>query len=119
MDIQKMLPFGALHITDRTLTELIYIVVSEVEGVAKTISPLSETVYKAVGKNRGEKGIFLQYDEKGLIIEVKVALFHNVSILGTCQSIQEHVKKEVEFITGLQVKAVHIKVEQIIKAYPS
>jgi uncharacterized alkaline shock family protein YloU len=118
MSMRNMLPFGALHITDKALTELVYIIVSEVKGVAKTISELSETVYKAIGKRKGEKGILLQRVEDELIIDVKVALFHDAPIFRTCEAVQEHIKKEVELLTGFPVKAINVKVEKIIKAYP-
>jgi uncharacterized alkaline shock family protein YloU len=119
MGVQHMLPFGLLHITDRTLTELVHIILSEISGVAKTISKLTEPISNVVDRKKGTKGVCLKYDANELVIDVKVALFDNVSIFQTCYLIQEYIKEEIEVMTGLVVKGINVKVEQIIKVYPS
>ncbi len=116
MKIQQVLPFGSLYITKMTLNDLVQTCLDEIDGVAKTISYFSEKVTNIIDR-KTYKGIAIVNEGDVLTIDVRVALFNTASIFSTCHKIQEHIKSQIEKMTGFHVKEVNVKVEQIIKVH--
>ncbi|MBO9130294.1 Asp23/Gls24 family envelope stress response protein [Bacillus sp. 165] len=116
MEFQQLLPYGSLYITKVTVHDLVQMCISEIDGVAKTILNFSEKVTSVIDR-RTYKGVGIEHEQGTLSINVKVALYHTASIFATCYKIQEHIKAEIEKLTGLEVKEVNVKVEQIIKVH--
>jgi len=114
MNPQQILPLGMLCIAERTVTELVELAVDEVPGVGRVISKIPEPF-----RRKGRKGIWIEEKEKGLVIHVNVIICNTTAILPTCITVQERIKKCVESVIGLPVQSVCIRVEQLIKAYPS
>jgi uncharacterized alkaline shock family protein YloU len=114
MDSQQILPLGMLCIAERTVTELVDIAIDEVPGVSKVVSKILEPF-----RRKRRKGIWIEEKEKGLVIHVNVIICNTTAILPTCITVQERIKECVESVIGLPVQSVCIRVEQLIKAYPS
>lgn len=113
-----MLPFGGWHVNKQALHDLVYISLFEIQGVAKTVSTLTERISKLIDKGSLENGIAIECKDGSLVIKVRVALFENTTIFATCERIQEHIKKVIESMTGMTVTAIHVRVAQIKKTRP-
>ena len=59
------------------------------------------------------KGIKVNEEEDGLIIDVHVIVGYGINIRTTSESIIESVKYNVESITGFDVKQVNVNVESV------
>ncbi len=114
MNPQQILPLGMLCIAERTVTELVEMAVDEVPGVGKVTSKIPESF-----RRKGRKGIWIEEQEKGLVIHVNVVIYNTTAILPICITVQEKIKERVESVIGLPVQSVHIGVEKLIKAYLS
>ncbi|UOY93759.1 Asp23/Gls24 family envelope stress response protein [Ectobacillus sp. JY-23] len=115
MGLERIDAMETLHKADQTLKELIHVLVCEVNGVVHTVSNIRETLLGITCSKREEKGITLSYEEKGIVIRIKVALSLYFPILETSCFVQKHVKKEVETIIGVPVQAVHVHVVRVMK----
>ncbi|MFC5774115.1 Asp23/Gls24 family envelope stress response protein [Ectobacillus antri] len=115
MGLELINPLETWHKADRTLKELIHLLVCEVNGVLYTVSNIRETLFGIACSKRVEKGITLSYEETGIVVRIKVALSLCFPILETCCFVQEHVKKEVETMIGMPVQAVHVHVVRVVK----
>jgi uncharacterized alkaline shock family protein YloU len=112
--INKVLPYGSLHIADQIVALIASLAIVEIEGVAGTVADIKDEMIRVVNKKGKQKGISIEKGELDEIsIEMKVALYYGVDIVETCKSIQQAVKQEIETMTGIEVNSVHVKVEQI------
>jgi uncharacterized alkaline shock family protein YloU len=111
--INKVLPYGNVHIADQIVALIASLAIVEIEGVVGTVSDIRDEVIRVVNK-KAQKGISIEKGELDEIsIEMKVALYYGVDIVSTCEAIQQAVKNEIETMTGIEVNSVHVKVEQI------
>ncbi|HEX6922519.1 MAG TPA: Asp23/Gls24 family envelope stress response protein [Bacillales bacterium] len=108
----KPLTKGSLHITDEVIALITEAAVNETPGVAGMISGIRDEFARVVSKNPA-RGITVQNEEEETVIDVKVSLMFGVNVGEVCYDIQEKVKKDVEMMTGVEVGAVNVYVEQI------
>ena len=84
------------------------------EGVAGLAGGLSNTLSKNIlGKELMSKGIKVSQSEDGVEIDVYIIVKYSMKIPAVAWDIQENVKKEIQSMTGLSVKAVNIHVQGV------
>ena len=76
---------------------------------------ISDNIQKAIGMDVQHPGIKISEDDDGITINCGIIVYFGVNIPQLCYDIQTRVKREVEEVTGLEVRAVNIKVEGIDK----
>lgn len=86
------------------------------EGVARLAGGLSNTLSKNIlGKELLAKGIKVLQTDEGVEIDVHIVVDYSVKIPAVAWDIQENVKKEVQSMTDVLVKAVNIHVQGVAK----
>lgn len=103
---------GNLHIVDEVIAMITESVVLGTEGVASMVSGFRDGVIRVVYKNPAH-GVKVAAQGNKVILEVKVSVRYGAHIGNTAAIIQENVKNEVETLTGVNVEAVRVVVEQI------
>lgn len=84
------------------------------EGVANLAGGFSNALSKNfLGKELVSKGIKVTQTEEGVEIDVHIIVKYHVKIPAVAWDIQENVKKEVQSMTELPVKAVNIHVQGV------
>lgn len=84
------------------------------EGVAKLAGGISNALSKNfLGKELLAKGIKVNQTEDGVEIDVHIKVKYHAKIPAVAWDIQENVKREVQSMTDLDVKAVNIHVQGV------
>ena len=71
---------------------------------------LSDNIQKAIGMDIHNPGIRISEDDGVLTINCEIIVYFGVNIPQLCYDIQTKVKRNIEAETGLEIKAVNIKV---------
>ena len=71
---------------------------------------LTENIQAAFGRELINPGIRITSDDDSLTIQLEIIVYFGVNIPQLCYDIQTDVKKNIESVTGLQIKAVNIEV---------
>ena len=84
------------------------------DGVAGLSGGFSNTLSKnLLGKELMSKGVKVNQADDGIEIDVHIIVKYHVKIPAVAWDIQENVKKEVQSMTDLNVKAVNIHVQGV------
>lgn len=71
---------------------------------------LTENIQAALGRELINPGIRITSDDDCLTIQLEIVVYFGVNIPQLCYDIQTDVKKNIESVTGLKIKAVNIEV---------
>lgn len=107
-----LVPKGTVYIEDLTIAEIISHIINKHDYLELTGSIKDHVLKMITGK--GKKGIFVTKEEKEVQIDIHVMLYEMTSFFSKCTLLQEEIKKEVEWMTGLGVKAVNIHIEKLL-----
>ena len=117
MSLQEEL--GKIQINDSVIARIASVAAVEVEGIASAVGGASWTDYLG-GKSQSKspKGIKVNTDEAGnyVVIDMEVNVQYGFEIYKAVRQLQRAVKNAVEAMTGLQVKAVNVKICEIVDA---
>lgn len=103
-----------LKISDEVIAVCAVNAALKTEGVASLAGGLSNALSKNIlGKELMSKGIKVSQADDGVEIDVHIIVKYHVKIPAVAWDIQENVKKEVQSMTELTVKAVNIHVQGV------
>ena len=104
-----------IRISDEVIAVCAINATLKTEGVADLEgSGIQNTLTRnLLGKDMLSKGVKVTQTEDGVEIDVHITVKYNVKIPAVAWDIQENVKKEVQSMTELTVKAVNIHVEGV------
>ena len=101
---------------DVNIIDLIERDIISFDGVSRfTDFGITDNIQKVIGRDVQNPGIKISDDDDGMTINCEIIVYFGVNIPQLCYDIQTKVKKDIEETTGLDVKAVNIKVEGIDK----
>ena len=101
---------GEVRIAPEVIEVIIGIAASQVEGVCSMRGSLANSLTELIGrKNRG-RGVKLGNTEDGLLVDVYVFLNYGVSVPKVACEIQDKVRQQVLFMTGLEIAEVDVHV---------
>ena len=106
---------GIVKISDEVVSIIAGIAADEIQGIVgipQGVSNNISQILKGKKSNLG-KSVKVTLVEDKAIIDLSVAVEYGVKIPDVVNSVQENVKKTVETITGLNVEAVNISVQNI------
>lgn len=72
-------------------------------------------IQKAIGREAQNPGIKVSEEDGDLTVNCEIIVYFGVNIPQLCYDIQTKVKHDIEALTGLNVRAVNIRVEGIDK----
>ncbi|WP_035461991.1 Asp23/Gls24 family envelope stress response protein [Alicyclobacillus macrosporangiidus] len=107
---------GKIQIADEVIQIIAGIAASEVVGVVELSGGFAGGITESLlGRKNFTRGVRVQFGEadRTCTIELAVVLQFGVNIPSVSLAVQEHVKRTVESMTGLDVTAVHVHVAGI------
>ena len=114
MSVEYEEKIGAVKISDDVVAVCAVNATLKIAGVSDFSPVFSDNFSKNFfGKEPLYKGIKISQNEDGIALDVFVIVDYGVKIPAVAWDIQENVKKEVEEITGYNVKAVNIHVQGV------
>ena len=73
-------------------------------------------IQNMLGSHSQNPAIKVSEEDEGLVINCEIIVYFGVNIPELCYDIQTKVKNDIESTTGMQVRAVNIRVEGIDRA---
>ncbi len=102
---------GLIKIADEVIAVCVLRATLKTSGVHALSGGLTDNLAKnLLGKDSTYKGIKINQNEDGIVIDVSIIVDYGVKIPSVAWDIQENVKNEVEHIVDIKVLAVNIHV---------
>jgi uncharacterized alkaline shock family protein YloU len=106
---------GDIVVAPEVIEVIIGIAASKVEGVYGMRGTFASNVAKRLGRKDYDKGIYLSNDENGnLIADIYTYLEYGITVPKVAIDMQEKVKQQVLFMTGLTLKEINIHVVGVV-----
>lgn len=105
---------GSIEIASEVVEVIAGIAASQVDGVFSMRGSLANSLNELFGRKNHGKGVKLIRDGEDLRAEVYVFLNYGVAVPKTALEIQEKVKQQLLFMTGLKLSAVDVYVQGVI-----
>ncbi|MGL4737712.1 MAG: Asp23/Gls24 family envelope stress response protein [Cellulosilyticaceae bacterium] len=100
---------GQVQIADDVIAVIAEIAALEVEGIISVGAGKPDIVQSIRGK-KASKGIRIEVSEDQVFVDIVGTVKYGVKIQDVCLKVQEKVKNSIETMTGLDVKAVDIRI---------
>ena len=108
--ISKVSDEGSVNISEDVISIIAQEAMREVEGFGGVSNSLGKDLAELIGKKSAARGVSVQPGEESVSIDVYVSIKYNYSVTAVSRDIQESVRKSVEDMTGIPVKAVNVHV---------
>ena len=104
---------GSVNISEDVISIIAMEAMREVEGFGSISNPLSKDLSELIGKKSAARGVSVLPEEDSVTIDVFISVKYNYSVVQVSQAIQEAIRKSVEDMTGIPVKAVNVHVGSV------
>ena|SRR5665647_527940 len=111
---QEILKNGQVKISDEVISIIASIAASEIDGVNAAASGFVDGISSLFTKKNYTKGIKVEMKENDASIDMSITVDYGFKIQEVALKVQEKVKREVENMTGLNVKSVSIIVQNVV-----
>ncbi|KRL01321.1 Asp23/Gls24 family envelope stress response protein [Liquorilactobacillus capillatus] len=105
---------GQIEVAPEVIEIIAGIAANQVKGVYSMRGSLANSLNELFGRKSRGKGIKLEQDGANLGIEIYVFLNYGVSVPKVALDIQEKVKQQLFFMTGLELKTVDVYVQGVV-----
>lgn len=106
---------GIVKISDEVVSIIAGVACSDIKGIAGMSGGIVGGITQMLGgKKNVSKGIKVTVGEDNAAIDLYVIVEYGISIPELAKKVQESVKKAVETMTGLEVSAVNIYVQNVV-----
>lgn len=105
---------GKINISDEVVATIAGIAATEIDGVTGMAgSTIGDIAEKLGAKKSPQKGVKVAVDEAGAVIDVFIVVEFGKRIPELAWEVQENVKNSVETMTGIDVKAINVRIEGV------
>lgn len=105
--------YGNIIISDEVVATIAGITAVEIEGVAGMSGGIVGGIGEMLGRKNLSKGVKVEVQENETKIDLFIIIDYGVKIPEVCENMQEKVKREVESMTGLEVKELNVHVQGV------
>lgn len=109
--VSQIEEMGSVHISEDVVSSIAAVSAVEVEGVSSLAANLGSDIAELLGSKKNlSKGVRLQTEENGVVVEMAVLVKYGYAIQEVAKAIQDAVISGVEAMTGLHVASVNVNV---------
>ncbi|KGM94983.1 alkaline-shock protein [Clostridium novyi A str. 4552] len=106
---------GIVKISDEVVEVIAGLAASEVDGIEGMSTTLVGGITQILsGKKNLSKGIKVNVEENSATIDLYVVVKYGVKIVDVAKKVQESVRKSVELMTGLNLTAINVYVQNVV-----
>ncbi len=106
---------GIVKISDEVVEVIAGLAASEVDGIEGMSTTLVGGITQILsGKKNLSKGIKVNVEEDSATIDLYVVVKYGVKIVDVAKKVQESVRKSVELMTGLNLTAINVYVQNVV-----
>ncbi|MCH3964148.1 MAG: Asp23/Gls24 family envelope stress response protein [Clostridium sp.] len=111
----KEVDMGIVKISDEVVGVIAGLATTEINGIVGMSANLVGGITQILsGKKNLSKGVKVSVGENSTAIDLYVVVEYGVRIPDVALKVQENVKKAVESMTGLEVTAVNVHVQNVM-----
>lgn len=114
VDIPNDAEKGTIRIAEDVVGVITGVAATQVEGVAGMSGGIAGGIAQLLGKHSLARGVKVDINKCEAEIDIFVIVNYGIRIPAAAFKIQEKVKKSVEDLTGIKVKAANVHVQGII-----
>ncbi len=107
-------PLGEIKVSAEVLEVIIGIASLEVDGVYGMRANLSSDIRTMLGRNEHSKGVSLNTNEYGTLVDVYCYFNYGVNVPKVAKEIQENVKDQVYYMTDVELDEVNVHIVGIV-----
>lgn len=104
---------GNVKISNEVISIIAGVAASEIDGVVSMSGGITGGITEILGMKNLSKGVKVEVNEKEVIIDIFITVEYGVKISEVGRKVQENVKKTVENMTGLKVKAINVNIQDV------
>lgn len=104
---------GTIEIAPEVIEVIASIAALEIEGVNAMSGGLVGDIREKLGRKNFRKGIRVEMEPHGVRIEVSISIDYKQSIPHVANQLQHNIKRTVERMTSLSVKAIDVYVTNV------
>ena len=104
---------GSVSVTSEAVAQLVGTTAAECYGI---VGMASRGLPRLLARNRLTRGIEVVARDDGLAIDLHVVVEHGLNLAEVAATVSSRVTYEVERITGLEVAAVEVHIEDVRRA---
>lgn len=101
---------GKIEISPEVIEVIAGIAASEVDGVATMRGNFATGVAEKLGRKNHGKGVKVELDEEGIIVDVSVVITYGVSVPEIANLIQSNIKQALQTMTAIDIQSVNVHV---------
>ncbi|MEY8662037.1 Asp23/Gls24 family envelope stress response protein [Ligilactobacillus faecis] len=105
---------GEVRLAPEVIEVIIGIAASQVDGVYSMRGSIANSFSELLGRQIRGKGVKVNKDDNELKVDVYVFLNYGVSVPNVAAKIQEKVRQQVLFMTGIEISGVDVHVQGVI-----
>lgn len=109
---------GIVRISDEVVSIIAGLAASEINGIIEMSAKTGEITQLFPMKKNVSKGVKVTLEQDSAIIDLHVVVEYGVNISEISYKVQNNVKRTVESMTGLNVSAVNIYIQNVILPKP-
>lgn len=114
-NLNKEIEVGIVKISDEVVEVIAGLAASEIDGIEGMSTTLAGGITQILsGKKNVSKGIKVNVGEDNATIDLYVVVKYGIKIADVAKKVQENVRKSVELMTGLNVAAVNIYIQNVV-----
>jgi uncharacterized alkaline shock family protein YloU len=101
---------GEVKIASNVIAIIAVHAAREIDGVVGTYGGLTDEIKGYIGMKKGSKGIKVNFDGGKLQVSALITVRYGKSIPEISKSVQDRIKEKVEYMTGLTVDKVNVRI---------
>ena len=105
---------GRIEMAPEVLEIIIGIAAAKVDGVYSMRGSLANNISALLGRQNRGKGVKLSNTDTDLAVDVYTFLNYGVSVPKVANEIQEKVRQQVLFMTGIELAAVNVHIQGMV-----
>lgn len=109
---------GIVRISDEVVSIIAGLAASEINGIIEMSAKTGEITQLFPMKKNVSKGVKVTLEQDSAMIDLHVVVEYGVNISEISYKVQNNVKRTVESMTGLNVSAVNIHIQNVILPKP-
>ncbi len=104
---------GSVQIHNNVIATIARLAAVKVPGVSEMSGGLVDDLAGIIRKKSSDRGIRVEFEDSGVVIEIHVILDYGVRIPNVAWQLQTEVRQAVEQMTGKHVKSVQVVVQGV------
>ncbi len=102
-----------VSITEHVIASIAGMAAAGVDGISSLRGNVADNLKVFLGDERGRRGVFAHVENDVVTVTLYVSVQYGYPIQDVARTLQSHVKREIEEMTGYRVDGVHIYVSDL------